>query len=336
MLLVNKIAVVASSLLFILGLFAFWGRFDANFAGAGLKWGSPAFWPAFVSASLVALSNPISFGAFLGDWSRYLPRTTAKPKLIIATILAQTATLLPFIFGTLTASIVAAEAPKYLEKVDYTGGLLAVAPAWFFGPLFALALLSGMSTGTTSLYGTGLDFSSVIPRFSRPQATLFIGLLACGLVFFGRFYLTLVSSITTFVSLIVVTTTPWMVIMTMGYFFRRGFYLPDAMQVFNRGMTGGPYWFTKGWNVPGMAAWTISAFIALLTVNIPGYWVGWLGNLAGSVDVSLLVALGMPALLYPLFLFLLPEPAAVFGFGGPRVIPTSDKPTAPVRKMHRS
>jgi purine-cytosine permease-like protein len=175
MLFVNKVAVVASSLLFGVGLLAFWPTFDSHFAGSHLAWASTPFWPVFVSASLIALSNPISFGAFLGDWSRYLPRRTSQRRLIGATVLAQVLTLLPFSFGTLTASI-AQQAPGYLERVDYTGGLLSVSPGWFFAPLFLLAVLSGMSTGTTSLYGTGLDFSSVFPRLSRPRATLLIGL----------------------------------------------------------------------------------------------------------------------------------------------------------------
>src|SRR5579859_2717537 len=68
MLFVNKIAVVASSVLFICGVLAFWGQFDASFPGQGLHPGMPQFWSAFVGASLVALSNPISFGAYLGDW----------------------------------------------------------------------------------------------------------------------------------------------------------------------------------------------------------------------------------------------------------------------------
>ncbi len=331
MLLVNKIAVIASTALFILGLAAFWPAFDAHFAGAGLKWGAAGFWPAYVSAGLVALSNPISFGAFLGDWSRYLPRRTNRWALMGATVLAQTASLLPFVFGTVTASIIAAHAPEYLARVDYTGGLLAVSPPWFFAPLFVLALLSGMSTGTTSLYGTGLDFSSVLPRLSRPRATLFIGILACALVFIGRFYFTLVSSITTFVSLIVVTTTPWMVIMIAGYVVRRGYYLPEAMQVFNRGQTGGAYWFHRGWNVPGTIAWGLSAFLALSTVNIPDHWVGWLGRLAGGVDISLLAALVLPALLYPVCLVLFPEPNGVYGPLGPRFVRSGDAPIAPVR-----
>lgn len=330
MLFVNKVAVIASSLLFIVGLAAFWGPFDSHFAGAGLRWGSAAFWPAYVSAALVALSNPISFGAFLGDWSRYLPRKTSRLTLMGATVLAQGASLLPFVFGAITASVVAAHAPDYLARVDYTGGLLAVTPPWFFGPLFVLALLSGMSTGTTSLYGTGLDFSSVLPRLSRPQATLFIGILSIALVFVGRFAFTLVSSIETFVSLIVVTTTPWMVIMTLGYVFRRGYYLPEAMQVFNRGQKGGPYWFSHGWNVPGSIAWGLSAVLALLTVNIPDHWVGWLGNLAGTVDISLLAALVLPGLVYPITLYFFPEPRGVYGPAGPRFVRAVDTPILPV------
>src|SRR5207245_1455326 len=134
----------------------------------------------------------------------------------------------------------------YLERADYTGGLLTVAPDIFLAPLLLLAVLSGMSTGTTSLYGTGLDFSSVFPRLSRPRATLLIGSFSCALIFLGRFYFSLFGSISTFVSLIIVTTTPWMVIMIIGYVVRRGFYFPDAMQIFNRGQIGGPYWFYKG------------------------------------------------------------------------------------------
>jgi purine-cytosine permease-like protein len=330
MLLVNKIAVVASTSLFVLGLAAFWTRFDSGYAGSGLRWGARGFWPIFISSALIVLSNPISFGAFLGDWTRYLPRSTSKPKLITATIVAQWLTLLPFLFGVITASVVARRAPDYLARADYTGGLLTVAPVYFLAPLLLLAVLSGMSTGTTSLYGTGLDFSSVFPRLSRPRATLLIGILACVLIFVGRFYFSLFGSISTFVSLIIVTTTPWMVIMMIGYVVRRGFYIPDAMQIFNRGQTGGPYWFTGGWNVAGISAWIVSSVIALLAVNIPDHFVGWLGNLAGGLDVSLMAALVLPMVLYPVCLKLFPEPRAIYGPEGSRFIATVDVAIAPI------
>jgi purine-cytosine permease-like protein len=330
MLLVNKIAVIGASVLFLIGFFAFWGRFDSGFPGDGLHLGGRGFLPAFISAVLIALANPISFGAFLGDWSRYVPRTTTRRALMGASMAAQLLSLVPFTFGLITSSIIARDAPRYLERINYTGGLLAIAPAWFFVPLFLLALLSGMSTGTTSLYGTGLDFSSIFPGLSRPKATLLIGTIAAALIFVGRFAFNLIDSITAFVTLIVVATTPWMVIMTIGYIVRRGFYLPDAMQVFNRGQRGGAYWFRHGWNVAGCGAWGMSSALALLTVNIPGHFVGWLGNLADGVDLSIVTAVVVPAILYPLFLHIFPEPRAVFGAGGPRWVPVADIALEPI------
>jgi purine-cytosine permease-like protein len=330
-LVINKIAVVGSSLLFGWGLAAFWSRFDPSYAGAHLHWGTPAYAAAFVSSALVVLANPISFGAFLGDWSRYVPRTASKAHLMGATVMAQLLTLLPFLFGLVTASIIARRAPEYLANANYTGGLLAVSPTWFCSPLLLLAVLSGLSTGTTSLYGTGLDFSSVLPRLSRAQATLLIGTLAILLVFMGRFYFSLFGTLSTFVSLIVVTTTPWMVIMMIGYVIRRGFYLPDAMQVFNRGQIGGAYWFHRGCNVAGMTAWIASSLVALMLVNIPGHFTGWIAGLAGGIDASLLAALILPALLYPLCLILFPEPLEAYGPQGPRLFRALDVPPTPLR-----
>ena len=330
MLLVSKIAVIAASLLFVVGFYAFYPAFDAHYAGSGFGWGDARFWPAFIGAVLVVLSNPISFGAFLGDWSRYLPRETPRAHLMLASLLAQALSLVPFVFGLVTTSVIARLAPHFLDQVDYTGGLIAVAPPAFFIPLLLLAVLSGMSTGTTSLYGTGLDFSSVFPRLSRPQATLFIGAIAIALIFIGRFLFNLVDAITTFVSLIVVMTTPWMVVMMIGFYMRRGWYDADAMQVFNRGQRGGLYWFRGGWNVQGVTAWLLSAALALLMVNMPGHFVGWLGHVAGDLDLSLLAALVLPAILYPALLYLAPEPRAVYGPQGPRGVPASASTTAPV------
>ncbi len=211
--------------------------------------GQTGFWAAFIGAALVAMSNPISFGAFLGDWSRYIPRETPKLRIMAAVVLAQIATFIPFLFGLATATIVAIKAPDYIAANNYVGGLLAVSPTWFFLPVCLIAVIGGMSTGTTSLYGTGLDMSSVFPRvLSRVKATLLIGVMSIAFIFIGRFAANLVQSVSTFAVLIITCTTPWMVIMIIGLLVRRGFYCPDDLQVFTRGEKGGRYWFTHGWN----------------------------------------------------------------------------------------
>ncbi|MBB2896196.1 cytosine permease [Pseudomonas sp. AS2.8] len=318
MLWVNKIAVVSASLLFLLGIPAFAGSFEAGYAGT-LQAGQPGFWAAFVGAALVAMSNPVSFGAFLGDWSRYIPRQTPRWRILLAVIAAQAATLIPFLFGLATASLVATRAPDYITQNNYVGGLLAIAPTWYFLPVCLLAIIGGLSTGTTALYGTGLDLSSVLPRLlTRVRATLLIGLAAIAFIFIGRFSFNLVQSVSTFAVLIVTCTSPWMVIMILGLVVRRGFYCPDDLQVFTRGEQGGRYWFQHGWNWRGMGAWIPSALLGLAFVNLPGQFVGPLGELAGGIDLSLPLALGSAALLYLLLLLLFPEPAAVYGPAGPR------------------
>ncbi|MGV2836592.1 purine-cytosine permease family protein, partial [Pseudomonas shirazensis] len=150
MLWVNKIAVWASSLLFLLGIFAFAGPFDAGYAGS-VNVGQAGFWAAFVGAAILAMSNPVSFGAFLGDWSRYIPRETPKARIMLAVICAQAATLIPFLFGLCTATLVASQAPDYIAANNYVGGLLAISPSWFFLPVCLIAVIGGMSTGTTAL-----------------------------------------------------------------------------------------------------------------------------------------------------------------------------------------
>lgn len=65
-------------------------------------------------------------------------------------------------------------------------------------------------------------------------------------------------------------------------------------------------------------AWIPSAAAGLAFVNLPGQFVGPLGELAGGIDLSLPVALGLAALLYLALLRLFPEPPCVYGPRGPR------------------
>lgn len=334
MLFVNKIAVVSATALFLVGVFAFAGTFDPGYAGIygpGADAATQAlYWPSFVGAALVVMSNPVSFGAFLGDWSRYIPRETPRIKVMAAAFLAQLATLVPFGFGLVTATVVATQAPDHITAFDYVGGLLAVSPDWYFVPVCLIALIGGMSTGTTSLYGTGLDFSSVFPRFSRVQATVFIGVLAIGFIFVGRFGFNVVQSITTFAILIISCTAPWMVVMTIGWVVRRGWYDSDSLQVFNRRQRGGRYWFAHGWNLRGLVGWLVPAALSLCFVNVPGQFVGPLGDLAIGVDLSIPVGVGVAALLYPLLLVLFPEPRDAFGPEGPRFVRAGAAANTPI------
>ncbi|GAA3743200.1 purine-cytosine permease-like protein [Spinactinospora alkalitolerans] len=321
MLLVNKVAVIAGSAIMLLGVFAYGGTFDPSYAGTG-SYVLGEFWPTWVLAVVTAMANPVSFGAFLGDWARYIPATYSPRSLLAAPFLAQVATLLPFLFGVATATLVA-------DPGDYVTGLAAVSPLWYALPLILVALIGGLSTGTTALYGTGLDFSSLFPRLNRVQGTAVVGTLALALIFVGSFAFNIVASINAFATLIVLLTSPWMVIMMVGYLFRRGHYLVEDLQVFNEGKKGGAYWFHRGVNWRGMAAWLPAAVVGLLFANTP-LIVGPFANAAGGVDLSLVAALLTALVVYPITVVAFPEPRGVFGPDGPRLVPVSEAPVEAV------
>jgi purine-cytosine permease-like protein len=318
MLLVNKVVVLANTVLMLLGIVAYASIFDVGYDPGPGAYALGSFWPTFILSALIVMGNPISFGAFLGDWSRYIPNGTSTSRLLGATFFGQLATLVPFFFGVGTATLVAGEA-------DYVVALIQASPLWYAVLLIVVAFLGGMSTGVTSLYGTGLDFSSVFPRLNRVQASLFIGTLAFAFILVGRLAFDLLASVNAFIGAIVICTTPWMIIMTIGYFVRRGYYSPTDLQVFNQGRTGGRYWFSGGMNWRGLVAWVPAAVAGLLFANYPPLIEGPFRNaVGGGIDVSLPVSLGLAAVIYLVLLYAVPEPRYVFGPEGPNGVPARD------------
>jgi purine-cytosine permease-like protein len=323
MLLVNKVVVLANTVVMLLGVVAYATLFDVGYDPGPDAYALGSFWPTFILSALIVMGNPVSFGAFLGDWARYIPAGTSTSRLLSATLLGQLATLVPFLFGVATATLVAGEA-------DYIVALIQVSPLWYAVLLIVVAFLGGMSTGVTSLYGTGLDFSSVFPRLSRVQASLFIGSLAFLFILVGRLALDLLASVNAFIGAIVICTTPWMIIMTIGYVVRRGFYSPADVQVFNQGRRGGRYWFSGGINWRGMLAWILAAVTGLLFANYPPLIEGPFRIAVGGIDISLPVSIGLASLIYLALLFVFPEPRYVFGPAGPRWVPAAEGDLPPV------
>lgn len=329
--LLNRFVPPVVAVLFVVGVIAFLPRLDGTSTpGFGAdRFGDSIFLTAFFGAILVAMSCPISYGAFLGDYSRYVAPGTSGVRLMGSVVLAQVASLIPFTFGLTTATVAAQQAPEFIANGDYIGGLFAVIPFWLTIPMAIIALAGGLSVGTSLLYGTGLDFSSIIPRLSRVASTIVIAVLTVALVLVGKFVFDMVGTVSTLSTLVVICTTPWIIIMIIGYVSRSGWYSIDDLHVFNRRQTGGRYWYWHGWNVATVAAYLISAGAALMFVNLPGQFVGPLSAWAGGLDLSLIVAIVLAVILGIGALFVSPEPRYVFGPTEPRV-PTRDGEPAPI------
>ena len=319
---VNGVIAPALLVVLLLGFVAFWNRIDFSYAGDSSDYAFGSATSTWVAAMLVAMANPLSFGPFLGDWSRYLPATTSAPRLASLTFLAQAVSLVPFGFGAVTATLVP-------DAANYMNGLVSVAPSWFVWAIVVVGFIGGVSGGVASLYGTGLDFSSLIHTVSRVQGTLLVGAVSIMVVFLGRFVFDLVDTVNSFLSLILILSSPWIAIMLVGYVTRRGHYRIDDLQVFARRQLGGIYWFTHGVNYRALGAWLIGCALGLLSANTP-LVTGPLSGLFGGIDVSFFFTFVLTAAIYYVLLVVFPEPRYVHGALGPRFVPAVDVPPAPI------
>jgi purine-cytosine permease-like protein len=92
-----------------------------------------------------------------------------------------------------------------------------------------------------------------------------------------------------------------------GHLALRGRYVPEDLQVFNVGETGGAYWFTGGWNFYALAAWIPSVVLGLLFANTPPLVVGPWAGVAGGIDLSFLSAALVALVVYGAFILLIPD-----------------------------
>lgn len=299
--------------LLLLGVVAFADdfRLGAGSSPNGLALGG--FAATWTAALLIVMANSISYGPFLGDWSRYMPETESPRRIMVATFLSQACSLIPFVFGAATATLVA-------DPADYVAGLVAAAPDWYVVILVVVVFVGAIAGGAASLYGTGLDFSSVVPALSRLEATAAIGMTSILLVFLGRFVFNMVDTVNAFTTLILIFSAPWTAVMLIGAFTRRGFYLAEDLQVFNRGQRGGAYWFHRGLNARALTAWALGSVTGLLLANT-SLVAGPLRGVAGGIDLSFFASLLVAATTYLALLALFPEPRHVFGPRGPRLVP---------------
>ncbi len=79
-----------------------------------------------------------------------------------------------------------------------------------------------------------------------------------------------------------------------------------------------------------MTAWWVSALPGVLFTNIPGQFVGPLGDPANGIDIGLPLPLAVAAVLYLALLRLFPEPRAVYGPEGARPARTVEAAVPPI------
>lgn len=295
----QKVLAPVVAVLLLVGVIIELPDFDPGYAGGAYLLGS--FWPTWILAMVTSASLALSYGPFANDYARYLPASASRRGARWASA--------GIFFGCWFALLFAAFFTSMMAPgtVDFVVGVVDVSPTWYAVPIVAIGLLGGFGQGSLALYGTGLDTSSLIPRLSRVKATLLVSVVGVGLVYLGALVWDALSLVTAFTVLLTVITAPWLVINVTGHLALRGRYVPEDLQVFNVGETGGAYWFTGGWNFYALAAWIPSVVLGLLFANTPPLVVGPWAGVAGGIDLSFLSAALVALVVYGAFILLIPD-----------------------------
>ena len=255
-----------------------------------------------LSAVVVGISGPLSMVTLLGDWSRYVSpaRYPARTMLPVASLGLLISIAGPAAIGVLVAT-------AFTDPMtDFGAGLAGGAPGWLAVVLVPWFTLGTVGFGATSMYSCGLDLDAIVPALSRASATALVCAGSVLLVFGGVFVWDARESITAISLILVVLATPWAAITTVGFLRARGHYQLDDLQVFNRGGSGGVYWFTAGWNLRAVSAWVAGAAFGCLAIDCSLY-TGPLAGLAGGVDISFAGSAAVAVLVYLALLRMLPE-----------------------------
>src|SRR3954452_2434760 len=283
----------------IVGAIALSGSFHAVHGGNYLL---GTFWPTWFLGLLLAASLPISWGPFIGDYGRYIsPDESQRNTAGFA--------FLGIFAGCLISELIGAFATAAFKDpaTPFAIGFPDAAPLWVAILLMiAPGGLANIESAAMSVYNCALDVHALFWRISRAQLTFVMSVAGLVVAYVTLIVYNEISSIEAFVTIMIVTCTPWMVIMTVGHLMRHGRYYTLDLHTYAEKGRKGIYWFNGGVDWRPFLAWGIATAFGLL-FSETSLFTGPLADNTKNVDVSFMVSAILGGLLYYVLVKLSPE-----------------------------
>ena len=246
-----------------------------------------SFWPTWFIATTTTASLPISWGPFVGDYGRYIPASAPSWKVSAYAV----GGIFSGCWIAMTAAAFAATSFP-AQAGDFVTGITAAAPVWFLFPLLLVpGLASNIASAAMSLYNATLDIGAwpFFYRFKRYIITAAFGLVLLGLTYLFVVATNFLTNLEAFVTIMIVTATPWMVIIGIEFVLSRNDIAPIDLHAFAIPGMHGKYWYQNGVNVRAVIAWLCGAGLGLL-FSTNTLFTGPLESSVSGVDISWLVA----------------------------------------------
>jgi purine-cytosine permease-like protein len=300
-----KIISISSFVVCVLSVIVLSNKFHAVHGG---DYALGKFWATWVLGVVVSASLPISWGPFIGDYGRYIPRAAPASQCAFWAFIGMFAgALISLLIGAYVTTTFAD--PTTLLATGYP----TVAPLWLAILLMLTAGgLSNIESATMSIYNAGIDLQAIFWKLSRTVLTFAISVIALVVSYVALIGYNAISSVEAFVTLILAFVTPWLIVMVVGHLHRRGRYYTLDVQAFRVPGGKGAYWFNGGFNPRAWIAWAAGTGVGLL-FSETSIITGPLPKHISGIDLSFTSAAIVSGVVYYAFLKLWPERGVVPG-----------------------
>ncbi|XEG72239.1 cytosine permease [Pseudomonas sp. abacavir_1] len=251
-------------------------------------------WSSFLLAVSLAASWQIAFGPYVADYSRYLPSRTSSVKTFLAVgagsvIGAQVAMVLGVFAAAMANGQFAGREVAYIVGL---GGSGATAALLYFSIAFGKVTIS-----TLNSYGSFMCIATIISGFRghvevTPRQRLVFVLLIVGaatlVALLGQH--SFLGAFKSFILFLLAFFTPWSAVNLVDYYLitRERYDVPALAD------PDGRY---GRWNLPGISVYVIGVLVQLPFIATK-FYTGPLVDYLGGVDISWIIGLVVPAVLY--------------------------------------
>jgi nucleobase:cation symporter-1, NCS1 family len=261
------------------------GKVNLHVPAHGASWGALTIFLA-----LVISAGGLGWTENGNDYSRYLPRTTEKGRIVLAVMLggAIPSALLEILGAAIATGVPSATSPN---------GLVSGFPSWFVWPYLIFAIFQLFAINTLDLYSSGVTLQSIFPRLHRVYCVAIDTFICGGIAGYAVFSADFYTLLTDFLLFIIVWLGPWCGIYLVDSWLRRNRYDHDGLL----DERGGRYYRYGGFHWPGIVAQVIGMVCAALWLNAYSPYVGPAASRVGGTigsDFSVFIGLFVGALVY--------------------------------------
>jgi NCS1 family nucleobase:cation symporter-1 len=251
-----------------------WPHVDWHGAAALRPHGGLAAW---LLATGLIFSYPLSWTNFASDYSRYLPASTAWRRIAFA---AGSGQFVALVFCELVGMLFALALGGALS--DPVADLPKLLPIWYLVPFLLAVILGSIATNVPNGYTAGLGLLALRLPLGRVVSMLLIAALTLAFRIFTLFHGHAIELYERWLGYILIWTGPWIAIVLVDFFQRAGRYSGADLMLWG----GGCYWYRGGIRWAGVAAFAVGLAASLLFSNSDLYASPLMTRMFGGTDLS--------------------------------------------------